>query len=336
MIMTHIRSILILSCLLLFLLSCTNEQRQPPSSATNKDWHYFGLAKPTDKPVLFSPEIVSTRRNERDFAISPAGNVMYYSLVLPEHNLSVILHLTFDGFFWSEPQVASFSGQYNDLEPAFSPDGKKIFFISKRPLEPNQIKDDYDIWYLENTEKGWSKPINAGSNINTSGEEYYPSVTNNGTIYFTAQYDDSFGGEDIYFSRFENGSWLEPQNAGAAINSEAPEFNAFISPDESFILFTSCGRDDDLGGGDIYISYKHNGQWTQAVNLGESINSDKLDFCPFVSHDGEFLFFTSHRLDPRFFTHVRKKMNTVYQMADNIKNGLGNIYWVKFNKNTWK
>lgn len=333
---TNLAYIILITVSLIFIFSCKEDPRQPPSRDTSADWHYFGMASPGDKPVLFSPEIISTHRNERDFAISPAGNVMYYSLVLPARNLSVILHLSFDGFFWSEPQVARFSGQYSDLEPAFSPDGKKIFFVSKRPLAQDQAKDDYDIWYMENTEKGWSAPLNAGLVINTTGGEYYPSVTTAGTLYYTAKYDSTFGGEDIYFSRFENGNYQTPENAGENINSEFPEFNAFIAPDESYIIFSSFGREDDLGGGDLYISYKQDDGWTPAVNMGNTINSDRLDYCPFVSHDGKFLFFTSERMDRRFYTTVRKNTETIYQMADNIKNGLDNIYWVEFHKDSWR
>jgi len=272
-------------------------------------------------------------RNERDFAISPNGIEIFYSMVLPGHNYSVILFLHFDGHFWSEPKVANFSGQYSDLEPAFSPDGKKLFFISKRPVDINDTIDDYDIWYIENSVRGWTSPKNIGAPVNTTDGEYYPSITSDGTLYFTARRDSTLGGEDIYFSRFENGKYLPPVNVGAPVNSSFPEFNAFIAPDESYLLFSSYGKDDDLGGGDLYISYREQDKsWTNPRNMGEPINSDKIDYCPFVSPDGKYLFFTSERINPAITIPSFKNFQKIIQLADGVKNGLGNIYWVEFEK----
>jgi len=318
------------------LVSCEQSvKKQPPANEGIADWQYFGLSYPGKTPQMFSPEIVSTSRNERDFTISPKGNIMFYSLVLPAKNLSVILYLNFDGFFWSEPEVASFSGQYSDLEPSYSPDGNKLFFISKRPVG-NQEKTDYDIWYIENTEKGWSSPINFGAPVNTEEDEYYPSMAANGNLYFTAK-NDSSGSEDIFVSRFENGSYSQPENLGETINTSLFEFNAYIAPDESYIVFSSWGREDGLGGGDLYISYKNaDGTWTEAKNLGSTINSDRLDYCPFVTHDGKYLFYTSQKENKTFKTKTRKKMVNIRQMADAIDNGLGNIYWIEFDKDAWR
>ncbi len=328
---------LLIATLMICLVSCNSKEKKvTPSPKGDTNWQYFGLSSPGNVPRVFSPEIVSTQRNERDFAISPDGNVMFYSIVMPANNLSVIVYLAFDGFFWSEPETAAFSGAYKDLEPAYSPDGKKLFFVSKRPLAGNTEEKDYDIWYVE-TEKGWTHPVNIGMPVNTEENEYYPSVSLNGNLYFTAKYGDSFGKEDIYFSRFENGKYAQPQNLGEVINTSLYEFNAFIAPDETYLIFSSWGRDDDIGGGDLYISFKDgmNG-WTKPKNLGSTINSDKLDYCPYVSPDGKYLFFTSERDNADFDSKSFKKLSNILQMADGIENGLGNIYWVTFDKEAWK
>jgi len=289
------------------ILSCESPKKKAlPSLKGDTDWQYFGLSSPGNVPKIFSPDIVSTQRNERDFTISPAGNVMFYSIVLPANNLSVIVYLSFDGFFWSEPESAAFSGGFSDLEPSFSPDGKKLFFVSKRPQSGVVEKKDYDIWYVE-PEKGWNTAIRLGMPVNSDENEYYPSVASNGNLYFTAKYDDSFGLEDIYVSRFENGNYSQPLNLGASINSSFYEFNAYIARDESFLIFSSWGREDDLGGGDLYISYKNGlNDWSKPKNLGTTINSDKLDYCPFVSPDGKYLFFTSEREYDGFKDRIRK------------------------------
>jgi Tol biopolymer transport system component len=337
MIRNLVRCWLPVAILTFVVLSCdTSQKKVPPAHKGDSDWRYFGLASPGKIPQVFSPDIISTHRNERDFTISPTGTVMFYSLVLPANNLSVIAYLAFDGFFWTEPETAGFSGVYKDLEPTFSPDGKKLFFVSKRPLSGNTEKEDYDIWFVE-PEKGWNAAYNLGAPVNSDEDEYYPSIAANGNLYFTAKYGDSFGFEDIYFSRFENGNYSQPFNLGEPINSSFYEFNAFIAPDESYLIFSSYGREDDSGGGDLYIAYRlGDNSWTKPVNLGNKINSDKLDYCPFVTIDGKYLFFTSQRENDEFDVRTQKKFSLILQMSDGIENGLGNIYWVEFNKDTWR
>jgi hypothetical protein len=327
-------NILIFSAVLI--ISCGQSvKKQPPANEGSADWQYFGLSSPGETPQMFSPEIISTNKNERDFTISPAGNIMFYSMVLPAKNFNVVLYLNFDGFFWSEPEVARFSGQYDDLEPSYSPDGNKLFFISKRPVG-NREKSDYDIWYIEKTENGWSAPKNFGAPVNTEKDEYYPSMAANGNLYFTTK-NDSSGSEDIYISRFENGSYIQPESLGDAINTDLFEFNAYIAPDESYLIFSSWGREDDLGSGDLYIAYRNaDGSWNAAKNMGGTINSDRLDYCPFVTHDGQYLFYTSQRENKDFKTKTRKKMINIHQMANAIDNGLGNIYWIEFDKDAWR
>lgn len=269
---------------------------------------------------------VSTDINERDMAISPDGTEMFYTLQSNRNILSTIIHRTKTVKGWSRPEVATFSGLFNDLEPAFSPDGKRLFFCSNRPLTGDQVKD-YDIWVMEKTAIGWSEPKNLGAPVNTPANEFYPSVANNGSLYFTAEKENGIGREDIYVSRFEGGKYGTPVPLDTAINSKLWEFNAFVAPDESFILFTSYGREDDAGGGDLYISVKQHDRWQPARNL-KLINSAVLDYCPFV-HEG-ILYFTSGRHHIQSSRKTRADYNALMKWYNGAANGSENIYTVNF------
>ena len=193
-------------------------------------------------PTIFLDGMVSTNLSERDMAISPDGNEMYYTIQSNQHVFSTIIHRTkLASGKWSAPGVASFSGMYSDLEPFCSPDGKKLYFVSNRPATGKDIKD-YDIWMLDKTSNGWTAPKNIGAPVNTAANEFYPSVTNDGAIYFTAEYDYGVGTEDIYVSRLSRGKYVKPIPVDTAVNSKLWEFNAFVAPDESFIVFTTYGR----------------------------------------------------------------------------------------------
>ncbi|MEM6830904.1 MAG: hypothetical protein AAF551_10350, partial [Bacteroidota bacterium] len=145
----------------------------------------------------------------------------------------------------------------------------------------------------DRTPDGWSDPMNAGPNINSGGNEYYISFTNDGTMYFSSNKKDS--DFDIYAARFSDGAFQPPVVLGDSINTSHYEADVFIDPEESYIIFCA-NRPDGLGEGDLYISFKkEDGTWTQSKNMGQPINSTYHELCPFVSKDGKYLFYTSNQ-----------------------------------------
>ncbi len=292
-----------------------------------------GFVKSSPAPVLLSEIDINTNLSERDFALSPDGNEIFYTLQSPARNFQAILYLQKDTKGnWSKPEVAPFAGWYSDLEPAFTTDGKRLFFASNRPITGNKIKD-FDIWYVEKQNGKWGDAKNIGDPVNTRDDEYYPSVAECGNLYFTAAYKNATGKEDIYLSVWQNGKYKEPVPLDSAVNSATYEFNAFISPDEQFIIFTSYGRKDDKGGGDLYMSIKDaDGKWTPAKNL-VTLNSDKLDYCPFVSFDKKTLYFTSERhIVKDFFADRPVNYSELIRSFSTPLNGSGNIYRVNFDE----
>ncbi len=293
----------------------------------------FVFEKTPSLPELMPADWINTGLYERDFALSPDGTELFYTLQVTESRFQTILHSTKDAKGnWSKPEVASFAGNYSDLEPAFTQDGKKLFFVSNRPLSGTAAKD-FDIWVIEKENGKWGIPKNLGAPVNTAGDEFYPAVAANGNLYYTATYKNGIGKEDIFMAAWNDGQYKEPVPLDTAVNSATYEFNAFVSPDESFIIFTSYGRKDDKGGGDLYMSSKDaSGKWQPAKNL-VFLNSAKLDFCPFVSFDKKVLFFTSQRSNlPRTYTEKPVKLKELQTISTSPKNGSGDIYWVSFDK----
>lgn len=197
---------------------------------------------------------------------------------------------------WSTPEVASFSGRWMDTDPFVSPDGRRVYFTSNRPLDGNPDTPrlaDSGIWYVERAATGdWSQPINVGSTINGHGSAWFPSVTRGGTLYFHARRDGGKGSSDIYCAR-----WLGDRYADAVpvdFNTAASEQEPYVAPDESYMIFVS-DRAGGSGGGDLYISIRREGHWGTPMNLGQPVNSYATDMAPSVSPDGGTLYFTSSR-----------------------------------------
>jgi len=287
--------------------------------------------QPPAQLSLFMEGTVSTNLNERDMALSPDGSEMYYTLEAAQNAFSTILYRhKLPGNKWSAPEVAPFSGQFKDLEPAFSADGRRLFFSSNRPLSGTQAKD-FDIWVVERAKDGsWSSPRNVGAPVNTKANEFYPSVALSGNLYFTSEYEKGVGKEDIYVCQWQDGKYTESVALDTAVNSKLWEFNAFVSPDEKFILFTSYGRKDDHGGGDLYISLRDAaGVWQPAKNMS-MLNSPRLDYCPFVSFDQKILFFTSGRHDLPSTYEKPTTHAALVKAYNSVRNGSENIYWIDF------
>ena len=288
------------------------------------------------KPELLFPELFSGLPNVRDFSLNKNGDEFYFTIESYAKEYSFIAFSKKINGVWETPKAVNFSGQHKDLEPFLSPDGLKLFFASNRNNnDSSEIKKDMDIWYVtrETTIDEWSKPKDVGSLVNTSSDEFYPSVTNKGDLFFTASYENSKGKEDIYVSRFVNNSYTKPTSLSSAVNSEKYEFNAFVSPDEKFIIFTSYGRKDDLGRGDLYISKKdENNNWLAAKHLTKGINSKKLDYCPFVDIASNTLYFTSNKSTLSRSFKKRKTLKEIINYININPNGLSRIYKVSLNK----
>ncbi len=292
---------------------------------------YLGQSPPGMTPELFAPGIVSTRHYENSITISPDGNEIFYAITSPtagRGNLFVILFVKKENNRWTQPQVASFSGQYVDGFPCFSPDSKRLYFASYRPLKENEAyKRDWNIWVTERTAEDWSNPKSLGPAINTEDRESSPTVTTDGTLYFKRS---GRTGSDIFRSRFTNGRYEEPEKLSDAINTETSEDHPFIAPDESYLLFSSWRRPNGFGEADLYISFRRSdGSWGQAENLGETINTNTHENCPIISPDGKYLFFNSYKKDQQKpFYDKALSYDEVMEKLDDIMNGFPNIYWV--------
>ena len=301
----------------------TGSDQLPPLSGD-----YLGQKATGNSAQLFAPGIISTGLNERDTALSPEGKELYFTVLMKNRGFIIVMKQ--ENGKWSQPEVASFSGRYSDLEPAFSPDGKKLFFVSNRPLSgEGEPKQDYDIWFMERTGKGWGKPQNPGAPLNSPANEFYPSVTRSGAVYFCARLKESIGGEDIFRSQRLGDNYSPPENPGDAINTKEAEFNAFVAPDEGYIIYTTTGRGPGQGGGDLWINFRQqDGTWTKAINMGETVNSPALEYCPFVTADGKFLFFTSQRGMPSPEPQAPMTYDAIKRMSNQYGNGNGDLYWI--------
>jgi len=249
---------------------------------------------PDSTSLSFLRGIVSKDSLDFNAAFSPDGMSFYFTR---SENGNLKIYVThYDGQKWIDPiRPSSVESNYSEADPAFAPDGR-LYFISNRPKNQSDSIPDYDIWFVTPLADGnWSTPENLQS-VNSDSSEYYVSFTNNCNLYFSSSRMGGYGEEDIYVSKWMKNQYGSPENLGTAINSEKSEYDPFISPQEDFIVFTSSGREDSFGKGDLYCSKLNNEkQWLTAAHLGETFNTKTRDYCPYISPDSRYFFYCSAR-----------------------------------------
>ncbi len=273
---------------LLLLPGCSGEGSSG-AGKPEQEIQAYASTEPLTTPRIFAPGVVSTALPEFGTSFLPDGNTVFFNTASNDREVLQIVYSTYRNGGWTEPVPMPFSdGTYRDLDPFMSPDGKRLYFSSNRPIDSGEAKD-FDIWYVERTAAGWSEPINPGAPLNDRKNAFFVSATRSGTLYFGAMGAD--GKErQIYRSGFNGETFATPHVIELGIDRAG---NPCIAPDESFLIFTASNPAG--GDADLFISHNQEDSWTQPVRLSETVNSTYADFAPCLSPDGRYLFFTSER-----------------------------------------
>lgn len=240
---------------------------------------YLGQKPPGRTPEIFAPGIVSTDMyNHCTIAVSRDGTEIYWAMAPLDAPRRIYCSRVLHGA-WSRPEIVGFTRSDDGDCPVLSPDGRKLFFNSNRPLPHGTIRRER-IWCVVRTPAGWEAPVPLGPEINDEHLHWQVSVDAKGNLYFGSERAGSKGRDDVFMAEFMNGVYRKPVSLGPEINSEAHEGNPFIAPDGSFLMFSRGG---------LWISFRQNdGSWTRAHNMGEVFEGA---LCPYVSPDQKYIFF---------------------------------------------
>jgi hypothetical protein len=288
----------------------------------------YDSAKPLVHATLFAPGIISTGDYESHATFTPDGRELYFLKMAPNFSRWTIFVSRYKEGNWSPPEVAPFSGQYQDADPYITADGKQFYFISDRPVEMGgERQSHHDIWVMDKTDSGWSVPRHLPAPVNTPADSYYPIALRNGTLYFGSERKDSKGLGDIYRAVPHKDGSYAVENIGPPVNTSAGEYEAFVTEDENLLLLAATRRPDSLGDYDLYVSHKQaDGKWSEPVNLGPEINSPARELSPKLSPDGKYVIWMSCRLPALPAKPQRRNTAEVLRELRAPGNGVGDIY----------
>ena len=204
-------------------------------------------------PIIVA-EPINTEDNEGSVFVNKRGTVMYLTQCKKEKKKTLgcgIYVSKRKGKLWEVPQLLQIKVDSNTTigHPALSEDETILIFSS-------DLSGGYggkDLWIsVKGKRNTWSDPVNLGPMVNTPGDEMFPFLHSDGTIYFSSNGHVGIGGLDIYkTSQDENGAYTLPVNLKFPINSSADDFSMIIEKSGERGFLTS-NRDGGKGGDDIY------------------------------------------------------------------------------------
>ena len=144
------------------------------------------------------------------------------------------------------------SKNYSIKNPSVSSDGKTIYFASDMP----NGYGGFDIYKASiNDDGSLGEPVNLGQKVNTEGQEMFPYISDNGTLYFSSNGHLGLGGLDVFHTKEIDGKIAPIRNIGIPVNSNADDF-AFHLDEETGEGFVSSNREGGVGSDDIYAIKK--------------------------------------------------------------------------------
>lgn len=285
---------------------------------------------------LLGPGTVSTGLQETSVALTPDGNTLYFMRSDFAERDDTILVSHREGGHWGTPQVAAFSGQWHDSEPTLAPDGRRLYFVSNRPLQPGGAPltaemnghrfTGTNLWYVERQTGGrWGAPVHVEGALNDGAMIYNPSVAANGDIYFSAHRPDSGATYQIYVARRTAQGYAAPQRVDLG-DVARNRMDPAIDPQQRFLVYAG-NEGDSLGSADLYIAFRQpDGRWSKPERLPGEINSTALENAPSLGpHFGE-LYVASNRRDAVSFPKPPDDLASLQRRLQSPLNGSRNLW----------
>jgi len=287
-------------------------------------------------PAVFAPGVISGPSRESVPAFTPDGNTVYFT----RDNAILVAHR--HGTSWSAPEVAPFSGRWGDWEPAMSPDGAFLIFVSNRPaVEPGAALDGEwgyptrtvfktyggNLWRVERRGDSWGTPVRLPDMVNRGTGVWEPSIVADGSLYFM---DAHLPGRfRIYRSQYRGGSYQEPQQLPFSDGTWS-DVDATVAPDESFLVIASNRPPVEGQRHELFLAFRDaGGGWGPLRHLGPAVNDATADqIQPRLGPDRHTLYFTSGRTTPIHYPRSPAVRDADLRRAQTWDNGASNIWQV--------
>jgi len=206
-------------------------------------------------PVLLETgNVVNTEANEGNPSVNSKFTQLYFTRCSNDKGSlqgCKIMVSRRAGRNWGEPKALDLGGDSTTVfgNPSVSPDELTLLFSCDLP----KGRGGKDIWMStrKTSNDNFGRAVNAGPVINSPGDEMFPFMRNDTSLYFSSNGHPGMGGLDIFRSTFSNDEWTKPVNLQVPINSSGDDFAMIFHPEEDKGFFSS-NRKGGRGSDDLY------------------------------------------------------------------------------------
>jgi hypothetical protein len=314
----HSRQFALTLLALIILPACTETgdlrtaERTAVTAEPEAAYRYLGQTPPGDTPELFAPGVINTEAVELNSVFSPDGREFFFTRLIegpdeqegyPGKTRPILHHMVYTDGAWTEPRPLRLFPDAPHAwaaDMAVSPDGQLLYFMGAHPVDADVTRSDLNLWVSRRLNDAWSVAEPLPEPVNSRSNEIYSSVVADGSLYFNSNRPDLTEVRSNFYraQRLVDGGFAEPVNVGWSVDGQLWVGDTFVAPDESYMVLTAV-HPSGYGGGDLYVSFRQvDGDWSEPINLGPDVNSEDLEYCPMVTPDGKYLFFSRRRSDP--------------------------------------
>ncbi|MEO9967454.1 MAG: hypothetical protein ABJF11_16770 [Reichenbachiella sp.] len=253
---------------------------------------------PGNTPQLFAPSVVNTAEIEINTVFNSSFTELFFTRIV--NGSFIIYHSELVNNSWSKPNpIQMFDNKQAKsvaIDPTITKEGDTMYFLGVNP-EDHSNSTPPDIYSSQKVDGKWQIATRVEFPISTDEyAESYPVVVADGSLYFESDRPGGFGKRDIYRAQYlEEGMFDIPVNIGPAINSEKSARSTFVASDESFLITSNITEEKGF-----FIAFKTNNEWQTPTKfeLGELLDDEWIYFCPYMSPDNKFFFFSKRYNDP--------------------------------------
>jgi hypothetical protein len=281
---------LLISIIILTVFLCSEGNAQ--QETTKLIGPYLGQNPPGLIPVKFLPDILTSEKHPHgQLAFSHDGRLVLWSAMIEDGPEQTIFFSSFDGQKISPPEIIPFASESGNGGPAFSRDGKRVYYSAQLSDTGISVQKPTAICYVDRNETGWTSPAVINITVDTLTTKGQVTVARNGNIYFSGRILTERT-PAIYICRYSNGGYVKPEKIKGPISTISLAVDPWIDPDEKFLLLSIPPEEGPPTMTDIGISFPdENGGWSLPVRLNKTINTEAFERFPALSGDSKFLFF---------------------------------------------